>query len=140
MDPQHKEPNRKEEVDMTIVYLVEKSRRVVFFVEIKPAEHYNRTSDRALADAQMRQRYRKVFESAARVLHGASALGTRMCFYEFDAATRRIYPPSILDSSDVVVDVAPQSRWSLDMLTEGGETALRSVASEVHALAEELGC
>ena len=138
VDPQHKEPNRKEEVDMTIVYLVEKCKHVVFFVEIKPSGHYNRLSDRALADAQIRQRYKKVFESAAPVLHGASALGTKLCFYEFDSQTRRVRPPSVPDDSDLIVDIAPQSRWAHDLFRDDGEIMLRSIASKVRDLSEKL--
>jgi len=123
---------------MAIVYLVERRRHAVFFVEIKPSGHYNRLSDRALADAQVRRRYKKVFESAASVLHGASELGTRICFYELDSRTLRIRPPSVPDDSDLLVDVAPQSGWAHDLLSESGEAELRSIASKVRDLSEEL--
>jgi hypothetical protein len=138
VSPQHVEPDNRDAIDMTLLYLIELKRYVVFFLEIKPAGHIKHMSTRASADAQMRQRYRRLFESSAPTLHGASALGTQLCFYEFDHATRRIRPASIAEDPERMTDTAPAEWWDTDVLTEEGEGRLRSVALEVKSIASSL--
>ena len=138
VSPQHKEPNRYDSVDMTIVYLIQRRRHVVFFLEIKVGGDIDHISARAKADEQVRQRYAEVFESAAPTLHGASALGTRLCFYRLDRESREITPAPNEGNPRYVVDTAPRDRWCHDIMEPAGEQELLSVASEVKRLAGAL--
>lgn len=138
INPQHKEPNRRDSVDMTVVYLVQRDRHVVFFLEIKVADDINHISTRARADEQVRQRYTDVFEAAAPVLHSASALGTRLCFYRLDSETGRITPAPNERDPGRVTDVAPRSWWCHDILEPHGEQRLLSVAEQVRAAAASI--
>jgi len=135
VSPQHKEPNKHDSVDMTIVYLIQRNRHVVFFLEIKMGSSIDHISTRAKADEQMRQRYADVFESAAPVLHGASALGTKLCFYKLDLGTGQITPAPNERDFRRVTDIAPRSWWCYDILEPDGERKLESVAQEVKLVA-----
>ena len=138
INPQHKEPNKYDSVDMTIVYLIQRNRHVVFFLEIKLGSCINHISTRAEADSQMRQRYLNVFESAAPVLHGASALGTRLCFYNLDVKTRRIIPVAKGHDPEFISDVAPKDWWCYDILEAEGEQKMLSIAREVRLIAANI--
>jgi len=139
ISPQHREPDMNDSVDLTVIYLVMLKRHVVFFLEVKPSGHITHAGSRARADRQVRQRYLDVFESSAPVLHSLSALGTRLCFYTFDRATRVILPPPIQRDPELVNDTAPPTRWSLDLLSPDGEDRARSTAQDVRRIAAALG-
>jgi hypothetical protein len=140
VSPQHIEPDDRDAIDMAVLYMVERHRKVVFFLEIKPATHIMHMSTRAMADTQMRRRYKKLFEDSIPILHGVSALGTRLCFYELDRDTRRVRPPSIAEDPECITDTAPAGRWDTDILTQEGEERIKAVVDSAKSIASSLAC
>ena len=60
------------------------------------------------------------------VLHGASAFGTKLCFYSMTKAGS-ISPKDISASPQYMIDTAPVDRWNYDILTAEGEAELRRI-------------
>lgn len=63
------------------------------------------------------------------VLHGISAMGTRLCFYKL--INNKIDPPSIQADLNRVIDMAPQERWDCDILESEGERRFQAVVEEI---------
>jgi hypothetical protein len=62
------------------------------------------------------------------VLHGVSAMGTRLCFYKL--IDNKIDPPAIRADLNRVTDTAPEERWDCDILELEGERRFRAVVEE----------
>ena len=60
-------------------------------------------------------------------LPGMSAFGTRIAFYEYDAANNAINPPAIAAHPVYLNDVAPADRWKYDLLQPEGIAKIREV-------------
>ena len=69
---------------------------------------------RASADTHMRSLYAQMLaDCRIPTLHGVSAFGSKLAFYEGCVSTRRIAPPQVLPADpDLVSDRAPYSRWA----------------------------
>lgn len=73
-------------------------------------------------------------------LHGVNALGVRLAFYLYDAATQVLEPPVIPRDPIRVNDTAPTARWSLDIiLSDEGYEHLIQLTTEVKNMARALG-
>jgi hypothetical protein len=75
---------------------VEANWHPVFFLEIKPPLSLPYDSKRKEADEQMRHQFRDhatVLNTPT--LHGISAFGTRLAFYEYNLATHDIQPTEV---------------------------------------------
>ena len=64
------------------------------------------------------------------VLHGASAFGTKLCFYSITKAGL-VLPEHIPASSQYMIDTAPAGRWNYDVLTDEGEAELRRIVQVI---------
>ena len=126
--------------DFTVHYLIRKRRVPIFFVEIKTYGSLQNLSARALADDQMRDRFREYSSGSIPMpkLIGISSFGTRFCVYTFITETRNLQPKFILPDPDFVNDVAPEDRWAFDILEEEGGAKLREVVTEIKAMAANL--
>ena len=129
--PQHQVEAKNDSVDLVMAYIVENNSHVVFFIEVKSPGDIRNPSTRAKADNQMRQRYRELYFDINYVLHSASALGTKLCFYKVGPPDAYIEPKEIERDLRHVNDIAPRSRWNLDILEPEGEAALRAIALEI---------
>ena len=79
----------QESIDVVAVLLVEVNRHPVFFMGIKPPAAFPYDSKCEEADVQMRRRFRNLRQILViPTLHGISAFGTRLAFYEYDSATQ----------------------------------------------------
>ena len=54
--PQFKRPEKAKSIDFTTVFIIERGKKPVFFMEIKPAGHLHQPSSRRYADNQVRER------------------------------------------------------------------------------------
>ena len=72
------------------------------------------------------------------VLYGVSAMGTKLCFYEFEKATGRMTPQSIPSNPGSTMDVAPQEQWDCDVLDAVGEQRLRALATQITRACEHV--
>ena len=90
-------------------------------------------SRRGGADNQMRRRFTDLRQILAiPVLHGVSAFGIRLSFYEYDSATYVVQPEQVLQSHPSIFDdVAPITRWDCDVLQQEGANRLRKVVNQV---------
>ncbi|KAH9954805.1 hypothetical protein BC827DRAFT_1240938 [Russula dissimulans] len=89
--------------DFVITFEVTLHQYHVLIIEIKPPQHlqiHNR-----LVDLEG--------HTPLPILYGISAVGTRLCFYEFEKA-----------DLEFATDVAPQERWDCDVLEADGEQRL----------------
>jgi len=140
--PQYQRPTMGQSIDFTTVYVVESAntQTPIFYLEIKPPAHINELSKREQADTQMRDRVRDLI-TKLRIpkLHGVSALGVRLAFYHYDAATHVLEPPAIPRDPILVNDTAPAVRWSVDLLSDEGYELLVRLATEVKKTAQALG-
>ena len=137
--PQYKRPEHSKAVDFTTIFIVRHNSHPIFFVEIKALGHLQRVSDRQAADNQMRERFEKLFDEVKiSNLYGMSALGTRVCLYEWDRETRKIEPPAIPKDPNYTIDTAPIDRWNLDILSAEGEQRLREVVARVKTMSSEI--
>lgn len=114
--PRYQRPTIGQSIDFTTIFIVESTntRTPIFYVEIKPPSHLNELSRREQADIQMRDRVREL-TTELRIpnkLYGISALGARLAFYHYDAATQILEPPAIPRDPIRVNDTAPSAHWS----------------------------
>jgi len=136
--PQHQVDSHNDSVDLVMTYIVENESHVVFFMEVKVPADLETRSGRALADAQMRQRYEEVYPDVGHTLHAMSALGTKLCFYTASPPDGMIKPKAIQRDPYRVNDVAPAGWWSMDVLEAAGEAGLRQVVEETKSVAQSL--
>lgn len=69
-------------------------------------------------------------------------MGKRMAFYSVDMRNPKeayILPRAIPQDPGMMNDTAPRDRWSLDVLSEEGETQIRRIADEIQAECANLG-
>jgi len=137
--PQYKRPEQSKAVDFTTIFIVRHKCHPCFFLEIKALGHLEKPSDRQAADDQMRERYGKLFDEVEiSALYGMSAIGTRVCLYEWDRETRKIEPPAIPKDCNYTMDTAPIDRWNLDILSVEGEKCLRAVVARVKTMCSQI--
>lgn len=132
ISPQWRGAADRRSIDFTTLFIVERNRHPVFFLEVKPARHFGSGSARALADQQMRERVDILRETQPLpTLYGVSVLGTRLALYTYTAATRVLDPPRILPDPYVFTDSAPAARWGIDILSEEGVALMKDVANRI---------
>ncbi|KIJ40236.1 hypothetical protein M422DRAFT_780735 [Sphaerobolus stellatus SS14] len=140
--PQYQRPTIGQSIDFTTIFIVvsTNTQTPIFYVAIKPPGHLNELSKREQADTQMRDRVRELI-TKLRIpkLHGISAIGVRLAFYHYDAATQILEPPAIPRDPIRVNDIAPTARWSVDLLSEEGYKQLVQLTTEVKDMARALG-
>lgn len=88
--PQYQRPTIDQSIDFTTMFIVESTntQHPILYLEIKPPGHLNELSKREQVDIQMRDRVRELMtELRIPKLHGVSALGVRLAFYHYHAAT-----------------------------------------------------
>lgn len=94
--PQYKRPEQSKSVDFCTIFIVRYKRHPVFSVEIKASGHIQHVSTRQAADEQMREGIINLFDDVEiNVLHGVSAIGTKLCFYTWTKQSCRIQPNPI---------------------------------------------
>ena len=109
-------------IDFTTIFLVQHRESVVFFVDIKAAGHIDKSTPRAAADKQMRERADDLRDDVEiPILYGVSAIGTKLCFYKYTKDTQELEPAPIPGHATRVVDTAPRDHWDFDVLTPEGE-------------------
>ena len=126
--------------DFTLHYIIRKRRVPIFFVELKTYGSLQNLSARALADDQMRDRFREYSSGSIHTpkLIGISSFGTQFCVYTFTTETRTLEPKLILPDPCIVNDVAPKDRWAFDILKEEGGAKLKEMVTVVKAMAANL--
>ncbi|KAH9957035.1 hypothetical protein BC827DRAFT_1228390 [Russula dissimulans] len=127
--------------DFIVTFEVTLHQYPVLVIEIKPPQHLSFCSTREKADRQIRNRLVdlwKVWHTPLPILYGISAVGTRLCFYEFEKASRRTTPRFIPSDPEFATDVAPQERWDCDVLEADGEQRLRALATHIIEACERL--
>ncbi|KAF8805665.1 hypothetical protein BYT27DRAFT_7142298 [Phlegmacium glaucopus] len=129
-----------ENIDIGAVLVVEVSRQPVFFMQIKPPASFPYDSKREEADEQMRRKFRDLRQILAiPILHGISAFGTRLSFYEYDSATHVLQPEQVLRSHpSILADMAPITRWDCDVLKQEGANRLRDVVNKVKEMSAQV--
>lgn len=124
-----------DEYASTVMLLVEIEQRPVFFVEIKPAKHFDSPNGRFQASKQMQERIvaltREYAGSLVPTLHAVSALGTKLCFYTADTATTTVDPAYGYMPTFESTDVPAASRWAFDVTEAEGQAKLIEVVNEV---------
>jgi len=138
--PQYK--RKAGSIDFTIVYIITRRRVPIFFVEIKNYLALEKAFDRGEADDQMRGRFLEFSSGSLPIptLYGLSALGTRLCIYEYTVETRTLTPPRIIPHPDIVTDIAPKERWDLELFEPQGEARLKQVVDHIKAMVAGLQC
>ena len=130
----------QESIDLVTVLVVQVHRHPVLFIEVKPPASIPFDSRREEADEQMRRRFRDLRQILTiPILHGISAFGTRLSFYEYDSATQVLKPPQVLRSNpDLLIDVAPITRWDCDVLHPEGANRLRNIVNQVKEMCTQV--
>ncbi|KAF8429911.1 hypothetical protein BGX38DRAFT_1232645 [Terfezia claveryi] len=137
--PQYKRPEESKSVDFATTFLVSHNEHPIFFLEVKASDHINHISTRGDADKQMRERFKKVFDEVkVDILYGVSAIGTRFCVYQVNAASGYIEPEAIPEDPIRVTDTAPAARWDLDVMTVEGRKRLLEVVGHIKTMCEQL--
>lgn len=127
-------------IDITIIYPITRRRVPVLFIELKTYVAYDTDSARKGADDQMRDRVLDFTAGNIPIptLYGLSALGTRICVYEYTTATGTLTPPRIVPHPEIVTVTAPKERWNLDILEPQGEARLKEVVGHIKAMVADL--
>lgn len=137
--PQYRQPKRKETIDFTTIFLIEKNTFPVFFVEIKPLDHINNISTRSNADEQMRDRFISLLPDIhIETLHGMSALGNKLSHYRLNTNTKELEPIMIQRDLFVINDTAPASRWNIDILNESGYNKFMEIVDDIKSMSSSL--
>ena len=128
--------------DSDPVLIVHINHRPVFFMEIQPHSSLLQDSYRVAADEQMRQRFTSLGRRTSTTiptLHGVSAFGNHLSFYEYDAATSDVQPKRApQDLSSAITDVVPMSRWDCDVMKPEGASRLKDVVEKVKEMSKKM--
>ncbi|KIL68730.1 hypothetical protein M378DRAFT_157840 [Amanita muscaria Koide BX008] len=126
-------------IDFVVTYVVEVNDLPIFFLEIKPPLHLDHISSRVDADAQMRSRFRALYNvTPTPRFHGVSVMGQRLAFYCMDKATGHVNPNYVAPSNDYMIDTVPEDRWETDITTEEGYQRFMTVINDVKQMAAAL--
>ncbi|EDR00104.1 uncharacterized protein LACBIDRAFT_314669 [Laccaria bicolor S238N-H82] len=107
-------------------------------LEVKPPGSFILDSKRKEADDHMRDHFRTLCNSVITPrLHGISAFGTRLAFYEYVSATTRVTPPGIAPDPEYINDMAPAERWTHDLLDLSGAAQILEVVRDVLTMCED---
>ena len=130
----------QESIDIVTVLVVQVHRHPVFFIDVKPSASLAYDSRREAADEQMRRRFRDLRQILTiPILHGISAFGTQLSFYEYDSASQVLKPPRVLHpNSDLLADVVPMTRWDCDVLHPVGANRLRNIVDQVKEMCAQV--
>ncbi|KAI6031116.1 hypothetical protein PISMIDRAFT_441239 [Pisolithus microcarpus 441] len=110
----------------------------VLILEVMPPHHLSFALTREAADKHIRRRFMDLSERALLpVLHGISAMGTKLCFYEFRGGLAGITPRRITGNAEITGGVVPRDWWDCDVLEAEGEQRLRSLVAQI---TEECKC
>jgi len=148
----HHTPNSREATNFVLLHEVLLEDKPVFVLELKPPQDLRYPSTRGDADRQIRRRlhdlqswsllnfffflgialtaFNNIAECPLPVLHGVSAIGTRLCFYK-KFLDWPIEPPFIPAHPDLQTNGAPQERWDCDILDDEGERRFLSMVEEI---------
>ncbi|PUU80515.1 hypothetical protein B9Z19DRAFT_720376 [Tuber borchii] len=130
--PQCKKPTELKSADFTTTFVVNHKHHPAFFAEIKSSESLQCAGSCEQADLQMRERFGHLFEDVEiSTLYGASAMGTKICMYKLDRASRRLSPTLIPRNPNFIINTAPINRWDLDIMTPEGEEEFCKVVQEI---------
>jgi hypothetical protein len=123
-------------IDFLVTFVVTVEDHPIFFLEIKPPCNLSSLSEREAADAQMRERFRNLFDQTPIPrLHGVSALGQQLSVYMVDKATREVTPPCNPPSRPRIIDrVAHKVLWAYDVVTPAGYQKLMEVAQDIQQM------
>jgi len=139
--PKYQRPPTGSSIDFTTVFIVYQVQiqTPIFYLEVKPPIHYDELSSREAADWQMRECIRELIGALQiPILHGVSALGTRLAFYQYDAETAIIKPFAIPRDPIRVNDTAPRLRWHTDVLSEQGVQLVELIADEIKEMCQAI--
>lgn len=137
--PQYRQPKKKETIDFTTIYIVEKKRIPVFFMEIKPLDHIENISTRSSADEQMRDRFASLLPLIKTdILHGISALGIKLSHYYLDKETLKIEPPGIIKDPSIIKDIAPAIRWNIEILKDDGYEKFMDIVKQIKSMSNSI--
>jgi hypothetical protein len=127
-------------IDYFILFLIYVEATPVFMVEVRPPSTFRYPSGRRSADAQLRRQIGDlVTDMKTPVLHGISAVGTKMAFYKYSRDTNCIEPWRITLDPNRLIDLAPQEWWALDILEEEGAQKFKDIVEEVKEMCRGLG-
>ena len=127
--------------DFVPVFIVRINQRPVFFMEIKPPSGLFHLSKREEADLRMRRRFRDLGRVLTiPTLHGVSAFGNHLSFYEYDTATSYVQPEQIPRGTGLCINnTAPMQRWDCDVLKPEGANRLKDVVEKVKEMSGRVG-
>ncbi|KAG2114983.1 hypothetical protein BD769DRAFT_1610467 [Suillus cothurnatus] len=118
-------PVGRDTIHFVITFALTTKASPVFSVEVKPPSHITTASKRKAADEQMRSRFPELRDQIRiPTLHGMSAMGSMVCFYEMETATGQISP----DDTD----------WNLDIMTPVGWQKLMAVIFHIKTMVDAL--
>ncbi|KZT07352.1 uncharacterized protein LAESUDRAFT_651857, partial [Laetiporus sulphureus 93-53] len=139
VSPKYLLGNNEGSADIIVSFEITLRQHPVLIVQVKPPQHLLLNSTREAADRQIRLR---LIDFSGRallpVLYGISAIGTKLCFFEFEKASRRMIPRRISGDPEFTIDVAPQKRWDSDVLEADGEQRRRALAAKITEACERL--
>ncbi|RPA98220.1 hypothetical protein L873DRAFT_1688386, partial [Choiromyces venosus 120613-1] len=138
--PQCKHHEQSKSIDFFIIFIVSHNECLVFFMEVNPFGHIEHISPREWADKQMRKRFKELRDiMEIPILYSMSALGTKVCFYQYDKQTSSISVKVIKNDGDLVIDTALIVHWSLDIImTPEGERKLCEVVNHIKVMCTQL--
>jgi len=114
--------------DVSIMFLIAYHGDPVFLVKVKAARQIHDESCRASADRELREMFAELYNNLKiPILHGVSAIGTKLCFYKYSKRMQQIEPGRV----PYYMFTAPRDRWNLDLLTPEGEQRLRDVVGHI---------
>ena len=145
--------NNDSDADFFISFEITLHQHPVLILEVKSSQQLLFPSRREAANRQIRQHLVDLSESGVcccklcshgltgdflpsghatlPILYGISAMGTKLCFYEFERALKHMSPhctPNDLDAEFITV---PEERWNCDVLEADGEQQLRALVTQI---------
>ncbi|KAF8969619.1 hypothetical protein BDZ97DRAFT_1653537, partial [Flammula alnicola] len=138
--PQYKRPSQMNgNIDFVALFTIKVVHEPVFFLTIHPPAAFDVASKREEADIHIRDCYGYYMEGVrVPVLHGVSALGTKLSFYRCEADTKEWTPHNVPHEDEYVTDIAPQERWNADVLEEEGARKLQAIVDNVKAMSAQI--
>lgn len=128
--------------DFAITYVIEPLHieSPVFFLEIKPPTHFDSIFCRKVAENQIRSRFSQLAHLVqVPKLYGISAIGRQLSYYTYERASGTMEPTALADSTTKVVDTAPSTRWSTNIMEETGYAKFLGVVQEIKQMVAAIG-
>lgn len=129
--PQFRRPRKRGTLDFITLFLVTRQKLPCLFLEIKSEGCIHNLGSRAAADDHMREVFMALSPVQVPILHGFSAMGSRLRHYSLNTATCELIPHQVPRDPRFIKDTAPAASWNLNILCDEGVNEFSDTVGQI---------